>query len=189
MLMFFLAISCLTMSNLSWFMDLIFQVPMQYCSLEYQTLLSPPGTSTTERPFCFGPASSFFLELLVIALHTWGFPGGTVGKNPPANAGDAWDASSIPGLERSPGEGNGNLLQYSCLENSMDRGTWQATVHRVSKSQAGLSNYTHTHFPGSIVDSLPTCRASSSHVLSFCLVILFMGFSKQEYWIGCHFLL
>ena len=49
-----------------------------------------------------------------------GFPGGTVVKNPPANAGDARDASSIPGLGRSPGEGNGNPFQYSCLENSMD---------------------------------------------------------------------
>ena len=47
-------------------------------------------------------------------------------KNPPANAGDVRDAGSIPGLERSPGGGNGNLLQYSCLENPMDRWVWQA---------------------------------------------------------------
>ena len=52
-----------------------------------------------------------------------GFPGSTIVKNPPANAGDVSDAVSIPGLERSPGEGNGNPLQYSCLENPMDRGT------------------------------------------------------------------
>ena len=65
MLMFFLAISFLTTSNLPWFMDLTFQVPMQYCSLEYQTLLSPPGTSTSEHHFHFGPASSFFLELFL----------------------------------------------------------------------------------------------------------------------------
>ena len=51
-----------------------------------------------------------------------GFPGGSVVKNPPANAGDARDAGSIPGSERSPGVGNGNPLQYSCLENPMDRG-------------------------------------------------------------------
>ena len=51
-----------------------------------------------------------------------GLPGGTVVKNPPANAGDAGDAGSIPGSGRSPGEGNGNPLQYSCLKNSMDRG-------------------------------------------------------------------
>ena len=49
-------------------------------------------------------------------------------KNLPANAGDARGAGSIPGLGRSPGEGNGNLLQFSCLENSMDRGAWWATV-------------------------------------------------------------
>ena len=68
MLMFNLAISCLTTYNLPWFMDLTFQVPMQYCSLQHQTLLSPPDTSTTEHHFCFGPDISFFLELLVIAL-------------------------------------------------------------------------------------------------------------------------
>ena len=56
-----------------------------------------------------------------------GFPGSSVVKNPPANAGDAEDVGSIPGLGRSPGEGNGNSLQYSCLENPMDRGDWQAT--------------------------------------------------------------
>ena len=50
-----------------------------------------------------------------------GFPGGSVVKNPPANAGDTEDLGLIPGLERSPGVGNGNPLQYSCLENSMDR--------------------------------------------------------------------
>ena len=56
-------------------------------------------------------------------------------KNPPANAGDARAAGLIPGPGRSPGVGNGNTLQYSFLENSMDRGSWQATIHRVPKSQ------------------------------------------------------
>ena len=60
-----------------------------------------------------------------------GFPGGTVLKNLPANAGDT---SSTPGSERSPGKGNGNPLQYSCLENSMDRGAYWATVHGATKS-------------------------------------------------------
>ena len=60
MLIFTLAISCLTASNLPWFMNLIFQVPMQYCSLHHWSLLSPPGTSTTRCHFCFGSASSFF---------------------------------------------------------------------------------------------------------------------------------
>ena len=58
-------------------------------------------------------------------------------KNPPANAGDP---GSTPGWERSPEEGNGYPLQYSCLENSMDRGTWQATVHGVTKKQTQLSD-------------------------------------------------
>ena len=56
-------------------------------------------------------------------------------KNLPTNTGDIRDASSIPGLGRSPGGGNGNPLQYSYLENPMDRGAWQAPVHGVSKSQ------------------------------------------------------
>ena len=59
-------------------------------------------------------------------------------KNPPANAGDIRDAGSIPGSGRSPGGGHGNPLQYPCLENPMDRGAWQATVHGVSKSQTRL---------------------------------------------------
>ena len=65
-------------------------------------------------------------------------------KNPPANAGDGRDAGSIPGLGRPPGEGNSNPLQYSCLENSIDRGAWGAIVHVVAKSQTQLS--VHTHF-------------------------------------------
>ena len=61
-----------------------------------------------------------------------GFPGGSVVKNMLANAGDT---SSIPGPRRSPGEGNGNPLEYSCLENPMDRGAWQITIHGVTKSR------------------------------------------------------
>ena len=70
------------------------------------------------------------------------FPGGSDGKESACNAGDP---GSVPGSGRSPGEVNGNQLQYSCLENSMDRGAWWATVHRVTKSQTLLSNY-HSHF-------------------------------------------
>ena len=62
-----------------------------------------------------------------------GFPGGTVVKNPSANAGDPRDTGSIPGSGRSPGEGHGNPFQCNCLENPMDRGTWQATVHRITR--------------------------------------------------------
>ena len=59
-------------------------------------------------------------------------------KNPPASAGDVRDTDLIPGSGRSPGEGRGNSLQYSCLENPMDRGAWQAAVHRVAKSRTQL---------------------------------------------------
>ena len=65
MLMFTLATSCLTTSNLPWFMDLTFQVPMQYCSLQHQTLLLSPVSSTTGYSFCFDSIPSFFLELFL----------------------------------------------------------------------------------------------------------------------------
>ena len=108
MLTFTLAISYLTTSNLPWFMDLTFQVPMQYCSLQHWALLPSPVTSTAGCCFCFGSIPSFFLELF---LH--------------------W----------SP-------VAY-----------WAPT---------GLGS-------------------SSFSVLSFCLFILFMGFSRQEYWNGLPF--
>ena len=63
-----------------------------------------------------------------------GFPGGSVVKNPSANAIDAGDMGSITGLGRSLGKGNGNPLQYSCLENPMDRRAWQAIVYGITKS-------------------------------------------------------
>ena len=77
--------------------------------------------------------------------HLRSIPTVSVVKNPHANAGDARDAGSIPGLGRFPGRGNGNSLQYSCLINSMDRGAWWATVHGLSKSWKWLSNWVHTH--------------------------------------------
>ena len=83
-------------------------------------------------------------------------------KNPPVNTGEARDPGSIPGSGRSPGEGNGYPLEYSCLENSTDRGAWQATVHGVTKESMterlsmhtflffemrwGLSTYSPYHF-------------------------------------------
>ena len=66
-------------------------------------------------------------------------------KNLPANAGDTGDVGLIPGSERSPREGTGYPFQYSCLENPLDRGAWQATVHGVSKSRTQLSSHTCTH--------------------------------------------
>ena len=69
-------------------------------------------------------------------------------KNPLANAGDIRDLGSIPGLERSPGEGHGNPLQYSCLENPVDRGAWRTAVHEVAKSRTRLRDLAHsTHIP------------------------------------------
>ena len=108
MMMFTLAISCLTTSNLPWFKDITFHVPMQYCSLQHQTLLPSPVTSTTGCCFCFGSITSFFLELF---LH------------------------------------------------------WSPVAYWT-----------------------PTDLGSSSFsVLSFCLFILVMGFSRQEYWSGLPF--
>ena len=107
MLMFNLAVSFLTTFNLLWFMDLIFQVPMQYCSLQDQTLFSPPDISTTKHCFCFGPATSFYLELSISVLCS--------------------TPIALP-----------------------------------------------LFWPG----------GSSSGVISFCLFILFMAFSREEYWNG-----
>ena len=105
---FTLAIYCLTTSNLPWFMDLTFQVPMQYCSLWHRTLLPSPVTSTTEHCFCFGSVSLFFLEL---------------------------------------------FLHYSPVA------YWAPT-------DLGISSFS---------------------VISFCFFILFMAFSRQEYWSGLPF--
>ena len=108
MSMFMLAISCLTTSNLPWFMNLKFQVPMQYCSLQHQTLLPSPVISLPGCCFHFGSISSFFLELF---------------------------------LHRSP-----------------------------------VAYWTPTNM-----------GSSSFNVLFFCLFMLFMGFSRQEYWSGLPF--
>ena len=73
----------------------------------------------------------------------WGFPGGSDGEQSACSAGDT---DLIPGLGRFPGEGNSNVLQYSCLENPMDGGAWQTTVHGVAKSQTQPSEFTFTFF-------------------------------------------
>ena len=80
-----------------------------------------------------------------------GFPGGTLLKNPPANAGDTGDAGLIPGSGRSPGVGKSNPLHNPCLENSMNRGAWQAMIHGVAKCQPQLSTYTHTYTQCNII--------------------------------------
>ena len=80
-------------------------------------------------------SSSFFCHLVTTAV--WEFPGGSNGKESASNAGDL---DSITGLGRTPEEGTGNPVQYSCLGNSMDREAWQARVHGVKKSQTPLSH-------------------------------------------------
>ena len=83
-----------------------------------------------------------------------GFPGGSEDKVSAHNVGDR---GSIPVSGRSPGEGNGNPLQYSCLENPMDRGAWWATVHWVTKSWTRLSDFTSLHFTSVAQSCLTLC--------------------------------
>ena len=80
--------------------------------------------------------------LFIRALMPWGFLGGSAVKNMPANAGDTGDMGLIHALGGCPGEVHGNPLRYSCLENSIERGAWRATVHRVAKSLTWLSDRT-----------------------------------------------
>ena len=83
-----------------------------------------------------------------------------VAKNPPANAGDRRDSGLIPGLGRSLGGGHGDPLQYSCLENLMDRGAWQFTFHGVTESQTGL-------------------RDLAQHTYGICLLCVCVCFSNE----------
>ena len=90
--------------------------------------------------FCFFNLAASYMDLLKCV------PGGSEVKESASNAGDL---GSIPGSGRSPGEGNGNPLQYSCLENPMDGGPWWATVHGVAKSRTRLSDFTFFLSPAS----------------------------------------
>ena len=103
-------------------------------------------TTVSRRDKCFSLLHlehySRLWQILILYLPSWlGFPGGSEDKASACNAGDP---VSIPGLVRSPGEGNGSPLQYSWLENPMDRGAWQATVHGVAKSRTQLRDFTFT---------------------------------------------
>ena len=125
---------------------------MQVCTHTYILLQTPEVLlgehhshlvllDSPDNPFVFigVPIPTYFF--LCRSDNTlWGFPGGLVVKNPPANAGDA---GLITGLGRAPGEGNGNLLQYSWLGKPMDRGAWRAIVLGVARSQTQLSNHYH----------------------------------------------
>ena len=92
---------------------------------------------------CTFASSSYMLYFWVILIYLLGFPSASEVKASACNVGDL---GLIPGSGRSPGEGNGNPLEYSCLGNSMDGGTWWPTVHRVAKSRTRLSNFTSLHF-------------------------------------------
>ena len=88
-------------------------------------------------PMCKKKSVSKTIKCLGINLNE---PGGALIKNPPANSRDAENVGSVPELRRCPGEGKGNLFQYSCLGNLMDRGARQAIIHGVAKSQTRLSD-------------------------------------------------
>ena len=109
-------------------------------------LIHHPMPSIIGLTFSFNYYFLYELKILTNVLLSYninyeGFPGGSEVKASACNAGDL---GSIPGSERSPGEGNGNPLQYSCLENPMEGGAWWATVHRVAKSRTRLSDFTFT---------------------------------------------
>ena len=106
-----------------------------------------PGATFNKASIPFKRASPSWLKHLPKALPTIlrGFPGGSVGKQSSCNAADTKDAGSFPGLGRTPGGGRGNPLQYSCLENLMDRRAWRVTVHGIAKSQTRLKQLSMTH--------------------------------------------
>ena len=111
--------------------------------------------------------------LYIYICYTPGFPGGSVGKESACNAGDL---GSILGLRRFPGEGHGNALQYSCLENPMDRGVGQVTVHRIAKSWTWLCDF---HFFTRINANTGFCGSTNSTL--FCLWVLNMVNKIQKY--------
>ena len=115
--------------------------------------------------FCF-----FFFASL------WGFPGDSYSKESACNAGDP---GSIPGSGRSPGEGNGNPLQYSCLENAMHRGAWQILVHGVAKSLSDTTERLTFHFIGMAIwlgiklEIAPHFLSGLKFLVSFCWKVNF----------------
>ena len=113
--------------------------------------LFPKSGANGWPPEAKASCGSPFPAMLLAASPFMNFPGGSEGKASACNVGDL---GSIPGLGRLPGEGNGNPLQNSCLENPMDRGAWWATVHGVSKSQIQLSDFTFAFYePRGVLES------------------------------------
>ena len=126
---------------------------------------------------CVPPTCICWQTLTWLYLETGKGFGFSVVKNLPANAGDAGDTSLIPGLGRFPGEGNGSPLQYSCLKNSMDRGTWWATFHGFAKSWTQLSTHTHAAFWAMLGDN----RGNRINTVSM-LRAYFRYFVKKYTW-------
>ena len=115
---------------------------MSSAELPRSSLMFPPSTEHSNTIQL--NSLPFYKRIILLPMSNnmflisiWGFPGSSVGKESVCNAGDM---ALIPGLGRSPGEGIGYPLQYSYLENSMDRGAWWATVHEAAKSQTTLSD-------------------------------------------------
>ena len=116
---------------------------------------------------------------------------GPYGSNSKDSTCSAGDPGSIPGSGRSPGEVNGYLIQYSCQENSMDRGAWRATVHGVAKSWTRLSDLTHAHLPNGTHTHVPGWQADFIIFLFpqyvpplglcflFCFVVVFFSPTRQ----------
>ena len=109
------------------------------------TYIETISAMQTESVTFLGSAPSFhpgqpLAEITIEYKTQEGFPGGSVVKNPPANEEDTEDMGSIPGLRKSPGGGNDNPRQYSCLKNPSDRRAWQATVHGIAKTWTQLSD-------------------------------------------------
>ena len=118
------------------------------------------------------------LEIKCFYGITGGFPGGSAQKNPPAMQETV--VQSIPGLGSYPGGGHGNSLQDSCLENSMDRGAWRATVYRVTKSRTRLSAHTHTHTHTHRLLSLASTRTQLSPKLNSSITLSQACNSRNE---------
>ena len=108
-------------------------------------------------------------------------------KNLPANAGDVRDAGLIPGSGRCPGGGRGNPLQYSCLESSMDRGTWRAIVHRVTQNQTWLAS-SDAHMHSTRIDGSFVNYVSDNWFVNMLKIVLckcLLEFLKCKSWQVC----
>ena len=112
---------------------------------------------------------------ICLCIYKWVFQVALVVKNLSANEGDVKEAGSIPELGRSPGEGNGNPLQHSCLENPMDRGTWRAALHGISQSQTRLkqlSMHSYIYIFSQIYVFIYIYSKSSLYIWKFLVHIL-----------------